>query len=468
MNSISTVKAVLLTLASFAHCLVAADDIEPLANSLNAPGSAAAGVAIRMTASPYQGARTTADLLPIYNYDGDRLFLHTNRVGIKLRDDKAATDNQRVDFFMEQRLEGFPFKNLPASLAGMAARESGFNVGLAYGARQSWGTLRAEVMKDAGGASGGTEARVGYSTEWRSGLWSLRPDISVSFRNAKLNNYYYGVLPGEAQAGRAAYAPGAGLQGHLGLFGTYDLNQRWRLLAGVSATVLGSSVKNSPIVQKQMLPSVYVGAAYDFGSPTVTRGSSPDSGGTPSYIKLLYGKATEDGCHLARIITARCLSTAKVDATSIAGIQVGKPFIEKLNGWPLDIAGYVGLTRHDERRLQANGLQLDVFMKGYYYGFPWSERVKTRLGLGMGLSAAQRVPYAEVISQQGENTSRLLKYLDPTIDVSIGDLVGSRSLRETFVGIGVSHRSGVFSASRLLGNVNGGSNYIYTYIESAF
>ena len=463
-----TVKALLLILASFAYSIAAADDIEPLSNSLNTPSSAAAGVAIRLTTSPYLGARVIYDLLPIYKYEGDRLFLNTNRVGIKLFEEKAAVESQRVDFFMEQRLEGFPFENTPDSLAGMAARQSGFNVGLALRVRQSWGTLRAEVMKDVGGASRGTEARLGYSTEWRSGPWSLRPDVSVSFRDARLNNYYYGVLPNEAQTGRAAYAPGAGLQGHLGLFGTYDLTQRWRLLAGVSATVLGSSVKNSPIVQKKVLPSAYLGAAYDFGSPKGSRDTSQGGGGTPTYVKLLYGKATEDGCHLARIITARCLSTAKVDATSIAGIQVGKPFIEKLNGWPLDIAGYVGVTRHNERGLQANGLQLDVFMKGFYYGFPWSERFKTRLGLGMGLSAAQRVPYAEVISKKDEPTSRLLQYLDPTIDVSVGDLVGVRSLKNTFIGIGVSHRSGVFSASRLLGNANGGSNYIYTYVESAF
>ena len=86
----------------------------------------------------------------------------------------------------------------------------------------------------------------------------------------------------------------------------------------------------------------------------------------------------------------------------------------------------------------------------------------------MGLSAAQRVPHTEVISQNGKTTSRLLNYLDPTLDVSVGDVLGVRTLKETFVGFGVSHRSGVFGASRLLGNVSGGSNYIYTYLESAF
>ena len=52
-----------------------------------------------------------------------------------------------------------------------------------------------------------------------------------------------------------------------------------------------------------------------------------------------------------------------------------------------------------------------------------------------------------------------------SIDISLGDLIGVKSMRETYVGLGVSHRSGIFGTSRLLGNVNGGSNYIYSYIE---
>ena len=108
-------------------------------------------------------------------------------------------------------------------------------------------------------------------------------------------------------------------------------------------------------------------------------------------------------------------------------------------------------------------------MKAFYSGFPWSDRVKTRLGLGAGVSAAQRAPYIEVSSQaaNGKPTSRLLQYLDPTLDVSLGDLIGSSALKDTYIGFGVSHRSGIFGASRLLGNVSGGSNYIYTYVESA-
>ena len=436
--------------------------LEPLTNILSAPGSAGLGVVTRFERSPYSEAGNRYDVLPLYLYEGERFFLHANRGGVKLK----QGDTQRFDLFIEQRLEGFPANRLPASLAGMANRDSGLDLGLSWRYRQTWGTVQAELLHDISGFSKGSEARLGYTYDWRSGPWSLRPSLSLALRDARMNNYYYGVRPGEATPGRPAYLPGAGLNTTLGLYGSYELSQRWRLLAGVSATVLDRSVKESPIVQHRVLPGAYVGAAYDFGG--YKRESAQDN--SPTWIKLLYGKATDDGCHLLKIATAQCLSTATVNPTSITGIQVGKPFLQNVNGWPLDFVGYAGLTSHNDRGLQANGVQLDLFMKAFYSGFPWSDRVKTRLGMGVGLSLAQRVPYIEASSQaaNGKPSSRLLNYLDPTIDISLGDLVGSPRLKDTFIGGGVSHRSGIFGSSRVLGNANGGSNYIYTYVEAAF
>lgn len=436
-------------------------NLEPLTNILSVPGSAGLGVLTHFESSPYLGVGNRYDVLPLYLYEGERVFLHANRGGVKLQE----AGDQRFDLFIEQRLEGFPADRLPASLAGMATRDSSIDLGLSWRYRQPWGTLQAELMHDIGGFSKGSEFRLGYTYNLRSGPWSLRPSLSVALRDARLNNYYYGVRPGEATPDRAAYSPGTGLNTTLGLFGSYDLTQRWRLLAGVSATVLDRQIKDSPIVQKRVLPGVYVGAAYDFGGHKREWAQE----GSPTWFKLLYGKATDDGCHLLKIVTAQCLSTASVNPTSITGIQVGKPFLQNVNGWPLDFVGYAGLTSHNDRGLQANGLQFDLFMKAFYTGFPWSDRVKTRLGMGVGVSLAQRAPYIEASSQamDGKPASRLLNYLDPTLDVSVGDLVGSRVLKDTFIGFGVSHRSGIFGSSRLLGNVSGGSNYIYTYVESA-
>jgi outer membrane protein len=96
--------------------------------------------------------------------------------------------------------------------------------------------------------------------------------------------------------------------------------------------------------------------------------------------------------------------------------------------------------------------------------------LRTRIGFGIGLSWASRVPYVEQRDQtaKGQNTSKLLSYLDPSIEINTGDLFRAKRLEDTWLGVGVSHRSGAFGSSQLLGNVDGGSNYIYASIETAF
>ena len=69
-------------------------------------------------------------------------------------------------------------------------------------------------------------------------------------------------------------------------------------------------------------------------------------------------------------------------------------------------------------------------------------------------------------ARRGRGTSKLLNYLDPSIDLSVGDLLGAPRMKETYLGVGISHRSGIFGASKLLGNINGGSNYFYGYLEA--
>jgi len=433
-----------------------------LAVELPEPNSAGLGFAPRIERSPYAGAGNRFDLMPLYIYDGKQLFLDVNRVGVKLLDQPT----QRIDLLVERRLEGFPLTNAPASLRGMAIRDTSVDVGVSYSIRQPWGQLKAEMVRDINSTHQGTETRLTYAKEWRSGALSWRPTVSMAWRSANLNNYYYGVKASEATATRAAYSPGAGLETRVGLHATYEVSKHWNLLTGVSATVLGNGVKNSPIVEQRVLPSYYLGAVYNFGP----HDSEWAGASSPTYFKVLYGQAAADGCHLIKILTARCLSTTKVNPTSISAVQIGRPFIQNFNGLPIDVVGYVGLAQHNDRGLQANGLQVDLFMKAFYTGFPWQDRIKTRAGMGMGVSLAERVPYQEASSQaaHGDQTSRLLNYLDPTLDVSLGDLIGSRPLKDTYIGFGVSHRSGIFQSSRLLGNVNGGSNYIYTYIETVY
>lgn len=419
-------------------------------------GSAGLGVSVRNEMSPYRGGGTRNDLVPAYVYEGKRAFIEGYRAGLKLHEAPGS----RVDAFVSYRFEGFPSDRIPTSLSGMDNRSSGADVGLGYQYRTGWGTLVGEVLHDISHGSDGSEMRLGYHYDWAVGKLQLQPRVTVAVRDARLNNYYYGVLPHEATAARSAYEPGAGVNAELGLSAAYRLSERWRLIGALSATRWSAGVRASPIFENRTQLAGQLGLAYDF-SPE--HAAWPE--GRPLIVKLAHGRATD--CNVAQVMLLRCLSTDTAGQTSITGVELGRPFIERLNGWPLDFVGYVGLFRHNERGLQENVWQADAYMKAFYYGFPWSDRVRTRLGFGVGVSYAGRVPYIErrdQVAREG-NSSRLLSHLDPSVDISIGDLLRIKSMSEAYFGVGVSHRSGIFGSARLLGNVNGGSNYIYTYVE---
>ncbi len=428
-----------------------------LIDLLAIPGSAGLGAIQRLAYSPYRGAAVSQDVVPLYMYEGKQFYLHATRVGYKL----SERGNHDLEVFLDYRFEGFPAEQTPAILQGMARRNSGIDAGIAYRKREPWGNLDVEILHDVNNASHGTEMRFGYHMDIQSGRLHLRPSVAVAHRNSSLNNYYYGVRAVEARADRPAYLPGNGLDWTVGLFAYYEMTQRWRLLGGVGVTRLDAAVRRSPIVEDKLQPNAMLGAAYDFGSHKPY--SAP---GLPMHVKLYGGRATE--CNFLPAATFRCGSTRTPDDTRIWGVDVGRPLVERVNGWPLDFAAYIGLQLHDERGRHVDGLQLNAQIKAYYYGFPWSARVRTRAGFGAGFALAQRVPLVELQDQarRGRDTSRLLNYLDPTLDVSLGDLVGAKRLKETYLGIGISHRSGIFGASQILGNINGGSNYFYGYIEA--
>ena len=429
---------------------------DPLTGLIAAPGGAGIGIASRFEDSPYRGGGTRHDLVPLYLYEGKFAYLHSYRAGLKYE----QAPGWRFEAFLKHRFEGFPFDRLPPALAGMGKRGAGADAGVSVQAQGGWGAAYAELMQDVLEVSKGRELRIGYKYEWRIGALRLRPHAMLAWRDSRLNNYYYGVLLSEAAAGRPAYQPGAGVNRELGLYAAYDLTERWRLLAGASATRWSKGVRASPIVEDRVQRAAVIGLMYDF-SPE----HEPWPERTPLIGRALYGASSD--CDVLKIMRLSCTSTHTQDGTSVAAFEIGRPFIQRLNGWPLDLAGFVGLLRHKERGLQRDFWQVNAYVKAYYYGFPWSERVRTRLGIGTGLAYARRVPFAEERDQaiRSRSTSKLLNYLDPTVDVSVGDLIRVRSLKETYLGLGVSHRSGIFGSSHLLGNVNGGSNYIYGYLE---
>ena len=168
-----------------------------------------------------------------------------------------------MDLFLAHRFEGTPLEGTAAVLAGMALREQGTDLGIGYRARAAWGTLSAEVLRNVDDASDGSELRLRYEFEHRRGQLRLWPQATLAWRDAKLNNYYYGVRAAEATAARPAYDAGAGLNLQLALYATYPLSRHWQVLAGVAATQWSGSVRNSPIAAGGLQSAATLGMLYE-------------------------------------------------------------------------------------------------------------------------------------------------------------------------------------------------------------
>jgi len=426
-------------------------------NELVAPGGAAVGAATGNENVPYRRNTGGRDTQILYLYEGEHAYLHGTRAGLKL-----AHDAWRFDAFVAHRFEGFTYSRIPNSAEGMALREPGLDLGIALRRRTAWGTPYAELTYDVSHHSEGTELKLGYWNEWVRGGLTLRPHAALAFRDAKLNDYYYGVLPGEAAAGRPAHAPGGGVDLLLGLYGSYRFAGNWSLLGQLTAGRRSSGVRKSPIVEDRWDKGFMLGLLYDFSAPM--KQWQPES--KPLIARTYYGYSSD--CDMIPIMRLGCTSTQTLDNTEVWAVELGRTFMRQPHGWPVDLAGFVGLLRHREKGFQNDFWQVQAYIKGYYYGFPWDSSVRTRFGFGSGLAYAEHVPLMEQRDQARRNrgTWKLLNYFDPTVDVRIGDLIGQRQWRDTYVGLGVSHRSGMFGKSQLFGDVNGGSNYIYFFLET--
>src|SRR5437870_10077161 len=259
-------------------------------------GSAGLGLVSRFEQSPYRGGGVRIDLLPLYLYEGEHVYLHTHRAGLKF----DFRSDRRVAAFLSHRFESFPVERIPASLAGMSTRVPETDLGLSYEQRFEWGNVFGEVLRDASHSSRGTGWRLGAGTERRRGRLTLAPYFVLSARDARLNDYYYGVTASEAAANRPAYQPGAGVNGTAGLNARYDLTDTWHFFAGVSATLWASGVRKSPIVEDRVQLAAFGGLAYEF-TPTPIR---DDRDRVPLTFKVLHGRSTN--CNLLPVLELRC------------------------------------------------------------------------------------------------------------------------------------------------------------------
>ena len=177
-------------------------------------------------------------------------------------------------------------------------------------------------------------------------------------------------------------------------------------------------------------------------------------------LRFAYGYASEKD--LGEIL-AGDFSSHPRDLTVYA-LDGGYLLKKEIFDWPMDIYLKGGLAYYNEDQF-SNTFEATFYAKAYLNLDFWSNRI--RLGAAEGISYTKDILETEMIEaiQDKEPTSKFLNYLDLSIDFDLGKLVRYKSMKETYVGYALKHRSGVFG---LYNGVHGGSNYNTFYLEKNF
>jgi len=208
---------------------------------------------------PYRSFDNKAKALPFIFYDSRWVSLIGPTLDLKL----LPTDSLSFSARLHYAGDGYEPGDSPY-LAGMAERKASFWAGGAISWKTDLATLSAELLGDASRKSKGKRASLGIEREFKAGDFDFTPRVALHRFDGKYVNYYYGVSADESTSTRRYYGGKSTTNIEAGVRIGYSLAPRHNLSLDLSTIRLGSSIKESPLVERSRQDGVRFGYLYLF------------------------------------------------------------------------------------------------------------------------------------------------------------------------------------------------------------
>ncbi len=430
------------------------------------------GFGYRAETSPYAGEKYRKDLMPMITYSGEKIYFEGTELGWHIVDD----EKWQFDFYSGYLFLGYNDHSIFGDdesrddddpLKGMDRRNA-WETGFELTRKTAYGRFSLDANQDSGNAHEGHTLSAGWEKVFRWPNWQVEPWFAYDYWSKQKSSSYFGVQQSEATDSRPAYTLESTTNWRLGTVFRYKYSNHHNFSLNLSYTGYDSSILRSPIVEEDSIFAAAFAYRYEFND---LANAGHDDGvynfffdnPNPWSWRAAYGYTTDESF----MDIVRGDINRNDDGTSLASLFMGRQLSETFFGFPWEIWLQAGYARRFENNLQLDFNEYVLAFKTYFTKFPWSDKVKTRFGFAEGVSYADRVPAVEQRrnDDRDRNTSHFLNYLDYSWDVSIGDVFWQKSLKDCFFGFSIHHRSGIFAASDLYGNVNGGSNVNTLYVE---
>lgn len=217
------------------------------------------GAGVLVTSKPYEGVSSKVYPIPLFGYEGKRLYLRGITGGYRLLDVKGWS----IGPTLRPSFGGYEADDSSA-LRGMDDRDVTLEGGIDLACRKDWGLLGITLLTDLLGAHDGQKVELSYTALFPYAGFTFIPGVGVQWQSSDVVDYYYGVRTSEARPGRAAYEPDDALIPLVRLAVRRELTQHWGLLFATQYEWFDSEISDSPIIEDDGSLSLMLGATYTF------------------------------------------------------------------------------------------------------------------------------------------------------------------------------------------------------------
>jgi outer membrane protein len=394
----------------------------------------------RTSAIPYvAGRRTNTTLIPLFFYEGDRLFLRGLEAGVHLH----ATADTEINAVMRTR-----FLDIPAEFQNAVQGDTRFYGLQARRQAGESGWLQGDFVTDDHGRWQAS-ARVGSSLAW-SGL-VLVPSLSLHHLSRDYNSHYYGL---SSLVGAARGRAGSAWEIVPRVEARYHVFSDLHLVGAVGYTWFSDGIRDLGFGLFQP-----PGRTRYLGHP-LTAAPTDRTQTAPPYLRVAQGWGTPS--NLGGILVGQVESDPF--RSRLTSVFYGHPLTDRLFSRPIAVYLTPGLVWHHGSAAQSDAVETVVAIKAYYT-LEWP--IRWRIGLGEGVSWISRVTELERtdLAEKGYRPSQLMNFLDISVDLNAGDLLRRGRLEAWWLGGGIHHRSSIFETSSQFGRIKGGSNFLTVHLQ---
>jgi len=206
---------------------------------------------------------------------GDKFFFDNGDLGVTFVDNQAVTasvigraNSDRVFFdktdtrFVRVGVNGEPLVQ-PVELK-IPDRDYAIELGVELLADGLWGELQLTAFHDVSGTHDGYEIYFDYSRGWRNQRWYFESSFGLSVKSSDINDYYWGVRPGESNEALPTYQAGSGVNAHARLLLNYQINRNWSFALVGEFERLNDEAAASPVVADRNVLGYFAGFGYRF------------------------------------------------------------------------------------------------------------------------------------------------------------------------------------------------------------